>query len=111
MGKVTATSSFSSVKSWEDLRRFASACVQDIVNQINGKISFNDNIQGVDVNVFFPNANIDVPTFHNLGYVPSGFLVVGLDSAAIIYSNTASTSTNSFLKSSVGNVNAKVRVY
>ncbi len=111
MGRISTPSNFSSVTNWEDLRRFASACIQDIVNQINGRLTFNDNIQGVTLQAFFPVANTDLALTHALGYVPNGFLVVGLDSAAIIYSSTAPNSVQIFLRSSLANSNAKVRVY
>jgi len=111
MGKVTTPSNFSTVKTWEDLRRFAAQLCQDIVNQINGGLTFKDNIQNTELSAFFPLADKDVALTHTLGYVPSGFLVVGLDSAAIIYNSTAANANQIFLKSSVASVTAKVRVF
>ncbi len=111
MAKVTTPSNFSTVSTWEDLRRFSAQLCQDIVNQINGSLTFKDNIQGTDVEVFFPVANVDLAITHKLGYVPNGFLVVGLNSAAIIYSGLQANTIQIFLRSSVANVNAKIRVY
>ncbi len=111
MGKVSALANFSSVKTWEELRRFSSACVQDIVNQINGKVTFGDNIQGVDLSVAFPVGNTDVAVTHNLGYIPNGFFIVDIDSTGNVYRRTASTVTTIFLRASVAGTNAKIRVY
>lgn len=111
MGKVSSPSNFSSVSSWEDLRRFSSALCQDIVNQINGRLSFKDNIQNTEASVFFPLANADVPVNHNLGYVPSSFIVTDLDGAAVIYQTTSPNAGQVFLKSSAAGITAKVRIF
>lgn len=111
MGKITTSANFSTVSKWEELRRFVSAFAGDVVNQINGKLSFQDNVQGQEFDLSFPVANQDVVVTHNLGYEPHGFFIVDLDAAAIIYSNTAPNPVQSFFKSSVANVNARVRIY
>ncbi len=112
MGKLSISNNFSSVKSWEDLRRFASAWAADVTNQLTGKLTFGDNMQGVFIDVSFPNAAVSVPFTHNLGYVPNGFFVTQLDSAAVIYDGPESnTATIIFLKCTQANASAKVRVF
>lgn len=112
MGKLSATSNFSSVQSWEDLRRFASAFAADVANQLTGKLTFNDNIQGINVSAAFPDANISVGVKHSLGYIPIGFLVFSNDSSAIIYNGPEQSTVDFiFLRSNLANTNAIVRVF
>lgn len=112
MGKISAPSNFSSVQSWEDLRRFAAALCGDIVTQISGNLTFADNIKGIAKDVYFPNANISVAVTHNLGYLPNGFLVTSIDSGSVIYDSPEKNTTGTiFLSSSLANVNATVRVF
>jgi hypothetical protein len=112
MGKVSAPNNFSSVQSWEELRRFASAFAADVFNQINGQLTFKDNLQGIDIDGSFPDANVSVGLKHGLGYIPNGFIVVANDSAAVIYNGIEKSTVDFiFLRSSVANVNAKVRVF
>ncbi len=111
MGKLSTPVNFSTVSSWEELRRFVSNFCGDVFNQVNGKLTFADNLQGVTVDVAFTSPNVSVAVNHRLGYVPSGFLVVKNDSPAIIYNGGAiDTSTVMYLNASVA-TNATVRIF
>ncbi len=113
MGKLSTPSNFSSVSSWQELRRFVSLFCSDVFNQINGHLTFSDNIQGTSVEVFFPQSNFSISVVHNLGYTPSGFFVVNVDGPAIIYRDIdrSANNVNIFFKSSVALINATVRIF
>lgn len=107
MGFVSSSPSFSNVKTFDDLSRYSSMVIGDIVAQINGKIGF-VNLQKQVIPVNFTAANIEVQIPHNLGYVPNGYYQIGANAATQVYNTTESTANFLFLKSSAI---ATVKVY
>lgn len=86
MGRVKGVPSLSEVPTWQDLRRYASIAVERIMGQLNGGLSFGENItaSGPSVVTFASATDIQV-VGHNLGRVPQGFIVVKLDAAITVY--------------------------
>ncbi len=110
--KLTLPRNVSNLNDAEQLGRFVQVAFDDIESVINGNVEFNKNIGAKQIDCQFPFANSDASFSHGLGRIPSGFFVVGLDVASIIY-NGAVTNTVDFiyLRSSVAQANAKVMVY
>ena len=85
----------------------------NLVDILNGGISFSDN---ADVSMIFftssatPDATNTVA--HTLGKVPTGYIVYGLDKAAIVYTGVGTWSkTQIFLKVNVASVAVKILVF
>lgn len=99
MGKVTASTDIDQVKE-EDRARFTDLALQDIVAQINGELTFGENIKCRFLSVTFSSANTEVQVSHTLGKVPRGYLCFSSSAAARVYDGDSdSTSSAIFLKS------------
>jgi hypothetical protein len=90
---------------------------QDVGNVVNGNISFGTpsdpgsaNVEGFWYTGVTPSsANTEFAVTHNLGRVPTGFLVFSVDQAGILYrSVTTWTEQQIFLKSNVSSMNVVV---
>jgi hypothetical protein len=97
--KLKVPLSVNNVKTWEDLRRFASFTLDEIVSAINGKLSLKDNLSGEYRTVVFTAANADTKIEHSLSYVPSGYIVTALSAGVIVYTGSTEWSgSNIYLK-------------
>ncbi len=92
--KIKTIQDISNVQSWEDLRRYSSQSINDLVTVVNGKIDFVDNCSTSLAPVQFTKANVEVEVKHSLGRVPSGYIVAGKSASFDIY-NGASPNTDS----------------
>lgn len=86
----------------------------DVSRAINGRIEFGSpsngpvNIQGFWEDTITPGvADTEFTVNHNLGYIPTGMLVVAVDKAAIIYTSRKNqwTTTQAFFKCNQATVN------
>lgn len=86
MGRVKGVPSISEVPTWQELRRYASIAIDRIMGQLNGGLSFGENItaSGPSVVTFSGSGNVQMVS-HNLGRVPQGFIVVNLDAGITVY--------------------------
>jgi hypothetical protein len=110
LAKVKSSPTLQSCKDVEELRRFVGAFNEDAVSQINGRLTFGDNIKSTAaISISFTGAgSIEVP--HSFGQVPEGFLVIYKTAGVDIYaSSTTWTDTKIFLTAG-GAVNAKIIV-
>lgn len=109
--KIKVPQTISNVSSWEDLKRFTSQIIDQIVGTLNGRISFTDNCQTAILSVTFTSANQDLVVAHPLGVIPQGFILVGSTVSLNLYSGTLpSTPEQITLKSSAIGV-AEVLVF
>lgn len=89
------------VSNLTELARLFSILVGELKTILNGGLFFSDNFNAKTVTVSFTAANSDTRIEHNLGRVPSGYLVTSLSAATIIYSGAQSTTEQYiFLRSS-----------
>ncbi len=110
--KLTLPRNVSNLTELDQLGRFVQVAFDDIENVINGNVEFNQNIGAKQISCLFQVANADTAFQHGLGRIPTGFFVVGLDVASIIYNGaSANTVDLIYLKSNTANVNAKVMVF
>lgn len=98
--KINASSDVDRVKP-EDLARYTNMILEQIVQAINGKLSFGDNFDAKLLTVTFSAANTDVATIHGLGRVPAYYIVLGSSAATNIYDgSSANTSSLLYLRAS-----------
>lgn len=110
MAKIKASATLQNSEDLDQLRRFVSAFNEDAANQVNGRLTFGDNIKSTTpISISFTAAgSIEVP--HSFGEVPQGFLVIYKSAGVDIYAAaTAWTDTKIFLTAG-GAVNAKIIV-
>lgn len=99
--KIKPPQSVSNVTSLEDLKRYVSQTLDLVVNEINGRLIFGENIRGQILTVPFPTPNIDVTIPHQLNRVPDGYFLVGSNAAMSLYdASSASNGQNAYLRSS-----------
>ncbi len=86
MGKARQNYGTGKVGSWEDLRRFTSQVVESIIQQVNGNLSFTENLftSGPSI-VEFAGPNDVQMVMHNLRRVPLGYVVVNQNAPIIVY--------------------------
>lgn len=104
MAKVKQNFITSTLDSWQEVQRFASAITTDLISQVNGNLLFGDNIQSAGPYTLTFSSSSDIKTIsHTLGKVPSGILEIYKSSAIITYApsgnNYAWTSANVYLQS------------
>jgi hypothetical protein len=100
--KITATPDISNVETLDDVTRYTTQCLTQIVSVLNNNISFSDNFKATIASVTFPTANSEQAVDHGLGKVPTGYILAGASAATSIYNGTtANTDSKIYLKSSV----------
>ena len=101
MSSISTPSDFGNLTTWEELKRWLSAWAVDTTTQINGNIDFTSNIKCKIVDVSFKAANTDTTIRHQLKKIPTGYIVVRSNVAAVVYDGSVEFSTLSLtLKSS-----------
>lgn len=116
MGRINNISTLiQGIKTAPEVARFVAGALDSLLTQINGKLTFGDNIQSFGpVSVTFLNT-LPMKVGHGLGRTPAGYFVTGLDAAAIIYvPNQTSfpwTSEQIYLQSDTANVTADILVF
>lgn len=109
MGKISAKPNVSNCTSWQDLMRYVSQFIQDCFNQVNGNITFEDNISAKVVAAQFLVANETVTVSHGLGRVPLMWTSGNVSDDSVIYETQASDIKNVYLAASAV-CNAKILV-
>ena len=89
------------LKDLDQLVRFTTIMMNDVLRVVNGNLSFEDNFNSRFVDVSFTAANIEVYVPHTLGRIPTGYILTKTNAAASIYSGTSTfTESAIYLKSS-----------
>ena len=102
MSNVTSSSDFGNIADFEALKRWVTVWAGDVTGQINGGIDFSSNIYCRTVDAVFSSANADLAIQHNLGKLPTGYMLVKTDVASIIYTGSGTWTTSViYLKASV----------
>lgn len=98
--KVTATPDISNVETIDDVKRFSTACLKQLVESVNGNLILTENVKASVVSVSFGSADSDTAVAHNLGKPPVGFILCGASVAMSLYNgSTAANNTTIFIKS------------
>lgn len=100
MGKISAKSNISNCTGWEELMRYASQFLVDCANQINGNLTFQDNISSRIVGATFTVATGSVIVPHGLGRMPLMWTSGSLTANAVIYETRSADANNVYLAAS-----------
>lgn len=110
MSKINSSTDIDRVTP-EDLPRYTSIVLGDIVGTINGNLDFATNFNAKTSSVIFSAANTDTAIIHGLGRVPTGYIVYGATAAMSVYDGaTPSTSQLLYLRASATGT-ARILIY
>ena len=99
MPRIKVPLSVSNTEDLENLRRFTAKTLSDVVDVINGNLDFGDNVRCKIQTVNFLASNSDTQIAHGLGYVPTGYIVVGQSATGTVYDGSqAKTNRDIWLK-------------
>lgn len=88
------------VDSIDDIKRFISQTVAQIITIVNGRITFADNFDGKAIPVTFSALGVDTAVVHNLGRLSIGYFIINASAPMSIYNGSqASTESITYLKS------------
>lgn len=93
MSKITESYDFDKVKP-EEMPRYLSKYGEQVARTINGGLDFATNLSGVTVSATFSVANTDVTVTHNLGRIPTGYIVTSITSSMVIYTGSIASTTS-----------------
>jgi hypothetical protein len=116
MGRINNISTLiQGLKTVPDLSRFIASALDSILTQLNGKLTFGENIQSFGpVSVTFTDTQ-PLKIAHGLGRTPSGVVITGMDRAAILfYPNKTTfpwTDTQIFLQSDTASLVADILIF
>ena len=101
MSSVLSNTDFGNLKTWDELKRFVTTWAGEITGAVNGGLEFGPNIRCKIITANFSAANTENTFIHNLGRIPTGYIVVKQSAATSVYDGgTPNTSTAIFLKAS-----------
>lgn len=101
MGKIQSSSKIENLPDLDEVKRYTSIALDDIIDNINGNLTVRDNLSMKLVSVTFTAANTELLVAHGLGRTPQGYLIASLTNAATIYDGTSENGiVNYYLKSS-----------
>lgn len=102
MSRIKVPQDLANLESFEQFRRYASQSISQIVNIVNGSLSFGDNVNVSVVSVEFVNANQEVKVPHGLGRAPLGWFVSRPSVAMQVYVGVSDdTAFEVYVRSSV----------
>lgn len=108
--RITASPDVERVKT-EELARYTSIFLTQVVEALNNNLSFVDNFNAKTLTVSFTAANTDVAIIHGLGRVPQGYIQVGQNAATSVYDGaSANTAQLLYLRASA-TANVRLVVY
>lgn len=92
--KIKVPQSISNTESLEDLRKFTSQVLDQVITAINGKIALNENLDSAIVNVEFNGANQTTAVKHTLGRVATNYILVGSSAAMDLFDGNRNNEEN-----------------
>jgi hypothetical protein len=106
-GKAPAETEFE-----KNLEKSFQRLLDQLTQILNKGLVFSDNFS-IDILIFTSQqADSEFPVTHNLRRVPTGYIVIGMDKAGLLYNGaTAWTSTNIYLKASLGATTFKALIF
>lgn len=99
MGKTTLNL-FSSTSDWDKAKLDLLPFLKDLRDQVNGSLQFDQNLKTQTVHTSFGATNTDVAVSHNLGTVPSGYILAGASAPMSLFNGSkANTASLLYLRS------------
>lgn len=96
MSKIKVPQTLTNIEEKDDLVRYVSQTLMDVVSTLNGGISISENLDSRIVGVTFTAANMNVIVNHKLNRVPVGYWPVTRTSNITVFDGT-SPNTSSVL--------------
>ncbi len=94
-----------------DVQKWTQIMLRTIVDEFNGRVSLVDNVQGVVMTVEFPVADADVEITHALNYVPTGYFLVGSNTAMSLYDGVGTTTKQVIFLKSNATGTARIKIF
>ena len=85
MAKINAKVELHNIETLEELVRFSSIALANIRDQVNGNLTFQDNISNRIIGATFVSANTTLQIQHSLGRVPLMWLTGNVSADSVIY--------------------------
>lgn len=111
MGKITLVSENPPTTGLDQVTTWLATFAKDTIQQVNGNITFIDNIKCSILDVDFPVANQDVTFRHILGKVPVAYLLIGTDNPTALYTGTIAANNQTITLQSNAIATTKVLVF
>lgn len=100
MATINASSKFTDLTQDSEKFRYIQLFCQSVQQTVNGNLDFKKNLRVKFKSVVFTTADTNVEVTHGLGFIPNGYIVIGLNNNMIIYDgSTPSTTQTITLKS------------
>ncbi len=110
MARISAKPNVSNCTGWEDLMRYVSQFLQDCAQQINGNLTFSDNISNRIVGATFTVVNGTVIVPHGLGRLPSMWISGSQVGPTAVISETKPADNNNVYLAASAVCGAKILV-
>lgn len=91
MSKPTQSTDFDRIKP-EDVPKYLAKYAEEISRILTNGVDFQTNFNGKLLSITFSAANSDTALTHNLGRVPTGYLVYSKSAALIVYDGSLGSS-------------------
>lgn len=109
--KIKTYQNLSNIETLQEYIRFASAAIGDIITEINGRLSFQENMQAQTLVVELPASGQQIGVPHGLGFVPNGYLVIKRNAAVTVYDGATENTKETIYFRSTGAGQATVLVF
>ncbi len=100
MGKITIVGDAPKTAGLPELTAWVGDFAKDTIQQVNGNLTFSENIKCNILDVVFDTANSSAIVRHTLGKVPVAYLLIGSDNPTSLYSGAVATVDTITLQSS-----------
>lgn len=94
--RINQSTDYTGLEDGEELKRYLTKSMTDIMGVINGGIDFGENVRTSLISVAFGGANTTVQSGHGLGRVPAGYIVAGLSANMVVF-NGSGTNTDKLI--------------
>ena len=101
----------SQIKDITTLVSYLQQTFNQTIQVINGRLTFKDNLQSITVSVTIAASGTDVKVQHALGYVPSGFLPINQNTAAVVYTGVTNWTAQSIYVRGSAAVTATLMIF
>lgn len=99
--RIKAALDLAQLTTWQQLQRYVSDVIRQIVDLCNGKLSFSENFDCFTASVEFTSTSVDTAVPHGLGRAPNGYIIVKRSANMVIFDgSTENTDSVLYLRTS-----------
>lgn len=95
----------------EEAPLYTAKALDNVASILNNGIWPPDNFDAKTITLTFSSANTDTASMHGLGRVPTGYIVVGVNAAIVVYDGASANSAQLIYLRASGTGTARVMVY